>query len=105
MKRAGFTFDAFGPYFSPMALDNGLADGQAETGAFGLGDPGRWHGGKLIKYGFETFLRNSHSPVFNRYRYIGWIFNNFNPNFGSGIGKFDGVLNQVDQNLFYNFVA
>ena len=76
-----------------MALDDSPADGQAKTGAFGLVDPGRWYGGKLIKNGFKIFLLNTHPPVFDRYGHIGGIFFHSYLNCGSGIGKFDGILN------------
>jgi len=61
-----------------MALDNGLSDGRPETGAFWIVETGGWHSGELIKYGFENFLRNSLSLVFDRYFYkCGIFFNSY----------------------------
>jgi len=40
IKGAGLAFDTFGPDFTVMGLDDRLADGQPQPGAFGFIDSG-----------------------------------------------------------------
>ena len=103
IESAGFALDTFRPDFPVMGFDNRPADGQSETGAFGLGDTGRRNRGKLIEYGFEIFLSNTNSPIFDRHRYVGGVFFNIYFYFGIGSGKLDGIFNQIDQDLLNPF--
>ncbi len=93
------SFDAFGPDFAVMGLDDRLADGQAQSGAFGFINSGRRHGGKFLENRFKVFFRNTKTLVLDTDGYIGWVFFNSNEDFSLAVGKFNGIYQQAEELL------
>jgi hypothetical protein len=86
-----------------MGFDDGLADSQAETGAFRFIYPGGGHRGKFLENSFQAFFRDANTLVSDAYGNMGRVLLNFNFDFSRSIGKFNRVFNQIDQHLFNPF--
>ena len=82
-----------------MGFYDGFADSQSQAGPFGFVDAGRRQRGEFVEDGLEVFRRDSNTLVPDGYDYMRPVFFKVDPNFRVRSGKFNGIFDQIDQNL------